>query len=52
LLLLLCNIRAGTAVQMVFLPACLMAVECVFVYEILTGKPVYGYVGRPQRGTV
>ena len=47
---MLCNIRTGTAVQIEFLPACLMAVECVFVYEILTGKPVYEYAGMPQKG--
>jgi len=49
-LLLLCDIRAVTAVQMVYLPACLMAVECVFAHDILTGKPVFEYAGRPQKG--
>jgi len=47
---LLCNIRAGAAVQMVFLPACRLAVECVFVFAILTGKPGYEYAGRLQKG--
>jgi hypothetical protein len=41
----LSNVSAGTAVPVALLPACLTTVECVFVCESLTDKPIYEWAG-------